>query len=48
MDIKQLLEKYAHGERDFRGAILIGIQLNGVDLSSVDLSGANLINADLQ
>jgi len=45
MDIKQLVEKYTNGERDFRGAILIGVQLNGVDLSSIDLSGANLINA---
>jgi hypothetical protein len=46
--VKELLEKYAAGERNFRGANLIGADLGGADLRGADLRGANLSWADLR
>lgn len=57
MEAKELLEKYAEGERKFRSEKLIGANLTGAklveinlykaDLKEIDLSGANLTNANL-
>ena len=57
MDAKELLDRYAKGERIFTGINLIGAELNeaslsfanlrGADLVGVDLSGADLSGADL-
>ena len=54
---KELLERYASGERDFRGAnfsganlidaILIGADLSGADFTGANFGGAILIGADL-
>jgi len=49
---KELIEKYAAGDRDFaltdlRGANLRGADLGSADLRSADLSNANLSNANL-
>ena len=42
MDVEELLEKYAAGERDFPGVDLSEANLRGVNLSGVNLSQANL------
>jgi uncharacterized protein YjbI with pentapeptide repeats len=48
MEADELLERYARGERDFRGVELIGDKyLEGADLSNANLSGANLRGAFL-
>ena len=52
MDSKELLERYAAGERKFRGANLGGADLGGANLGGAylrgaDLGGANLGGADL-
>lgn len=52
MTPKELLEKYAAGERDFRGVdlgdeILSWLNLRGADLRGANLSGANLNWSDL-
>ncbi len=52
MDVSELLERYAVGERDFSGlnldnANLSGADLSGVNLCQADLSSANLCEADL-
>jgi 2-iminobutanoate/2-iminopropanoate deaminase len=39
MDAKELLERYAAGQRDFKNA-----QLSGIDLKGADLSEINLLN----
>ncbi len=33
MDVEELLERYAAGERDFSGIDLSGDELNGINLS---------------
>ncbi|MHC5830121.1 MAG: pentapeptide repeat-containing protein, partial [Nostoc sp.] len=38
MDIEELLERYAAGERDFRDVDLSHSDLTGVNLSGIDLS----------
>jgi hypothetical protein len=43
----ELLERYAAGKRDFRGANLWGANLRRADLSGADLSGADLSQASL-
>ena len=48
MDGRELLERYASGERGFDGADLRGAQLAGVNLSGVSLRGADLRGASLQ
>jgi uncharacterized protein YjbI with pentapeptide repeats len=47
LDRSELLERYAKGERDFRGAELRGADLRGVNLREVDLSVAKLSTANL-
>ncbi|MBD1924653.1 pentapeptide repeat-containing protein [Microcoleus sp. FACHB-831] len=57
MDAKELLRRYAAGERNFARikfssqslceADLSGINLSGADLGALDLSRANLSNANL-
>lgn len=52
MDGAQLKAQYKNGERNFRGAVLPGVnlvwvELKGVDLRGADLSHANLSGADL-
>jgi Pentapeptide repeats (8 copies) len=52
MDGAQLKAQYKDGERNFRGAVLPGVnlvwvELKGVDLRGADLSHANLSGADL-
>lgn len=42
MDVKEFLELYAAGERDF-----IGVDLSEASLRGEDLGGANLSNANL-
>ncbi|MEO1094506.1 MAG: pentapeptide repeat-containing protein [Cyanobacteria bacterium J06638_28] len=42
---KTVLQLYAAGERDFRGAILRGCNFRGADLSGADLSGADIRSA---
>ena len=39
---KQILQRYAAGERDFRGAILNGCNFSGANLSGADFSGAQI------
>jgi hypothetical protein len=45
---KELLERYAAGERVFHGAQLAGANLKWADLTRATLYGANLSNADLR
>ncbi|MBD2356082.1 pentapeptide repeat-containing protein [Tolypothrix sp. FACHB-123] len=47
MDAKEVLRRYAAGERNFRQADWRGINLAKAILSGVDLTGAHLHNADL-
>jgi uncharacterized protein YjbI with pentapeptide repeats len=52
MDVSELLERYAEGERFFcdvslRDANLSGVELWGAKLRNANLSGANLTNANL-
>ncbi|WP_413162395.1 Rid family detoxifying hydrolase [Capilliphycus salinus ALCB114379] len=47
MDAKELLEKYAQGERDFQGVELKGVNLNGANLSEINLKDADLTGAKL-
>jgi len=42
-----LLSRYAAGERDFRGAVLSGVNLSTAQLAGINLSGADLRRADL-
>jgi uncharacterized protein YjbI with pentapeptide repeats len=44
----QLLDRYRHGERDFRGARLRGARLRWADLKGADLGEADLEGADLE
>ncbi len=44
---EELLERYAAGERDFRGAELIGENMGGAILARVNLGGALLRDANL-
>ncbi len=39
---KQILQRYAAGERNFRGAILNGCNFSGTNLSGADFSGAKI------
>ena len=43
----ELLERYAAGERNFKGGDLIGTSLKGTNLSGANLNGANLDGANL-
>ena len=50
---EELLERYAQGERDFRGSVIHDADLGGaalprVDLSDSDFSGCDLSGADLR
>jgi len=47
MDAKELLRRYAAGERDFHTADLSGAHLHKVDLSGAGLKKAILSEADL-
>ena len=47
MNATELIQKYASGERDFRGACLCGADLFGANLFGADLRGADLRGADL-
>lgn len=52
MDADELIERYAHGERDFRGIMLRDAELaetslSHADLRDADLTGVNLCSADL-
>ena len=47
MTLKELLEKYAAGERDFRGVDLSEEVLSWLNLRGADLRGANLSRANL-
>ena len=47
MTAEQLLEAYAAGERDFRGADLFGADLRSAHLNGADLRGAFLRDANL-
>ena len=42
MRASEIVNKYAHGERNFQGANLRGLSFKGKDLSGADLSGADL------
>lgn len=44
---KELLERYAAGERNFRGVNLVRADLEGADLTRANLRAVNLSNADL-
>ncbi|MCS7225641.1 MAG: pentapeptide repeat-containing protein [Gloeomargarita sp. SKYB31] len=44
---RQLLQRYAAGERDFSGINLIGCNLQGANLEGINLSRADLMLADL-
>jgi hypothetical protein len=53
MKAKELLQQYAQGERNFRGANLQGLSLHGKDLSGADFTrsdirGTDFTNANLQ
>ena len=48
MTASELLQVYARGKRDFRGANLIGAYLCWANLREANLSGANLSGANLQ
>ena len=48
MDTKELLDRYAKGERDFREAYLRGAYLQEANLQEANLRGAYLRGADLQ
>lgn len=47
MDAKELLARYASGERNFRGLWLSGADLSYAKLSGADLAGARLVGARL-
>ncbi len=47
MDIKELKERYAAGERDFAGVDLSRLSMISIDLSGADFSNANLHRANL-
>ncbi len=52
MEATELLDRYAHGERDFCGALLRGADLSEANLTAArfrdaDFSGACLCGADL-
>jgi uncharacterized protein YjbI with pentapeptide repeats len=47
LSAEELLERYASGERDFRGVSLRGTSLVGADLRECRMSGSDLSNADL-
>lgn len=47
LDASELLERYAKGERDFRGADLLGAVLKEVELPEANLGGADLGGANL-
>jgi Domain of unknown function (DUF1830)/Pentapeptide repeats (8 copies) len=45
-NVRELLDRYAAGERDFRGMSLIQANLSGYNLSEADFSQAELSGAD--
>lgn len=47
MNIKELREKYAAGERDFRAVSLVQANLSGINLSGANLSRADLSGNEL-
>lgn len=47
MQVKELLERYQQGERNFAHVDLTGASLSGANLRDIDLSGANLTGANL-
>lgn len=47
MYAKELLSRYAAGQRDFRNLNFIGANLRNVNLSGADLSGSNFAKANL-
>jgi len=48
MNTKELLSRYAAGQRDFQNLNLVAANLRNVNLSGANLSGANLAKANLQ
>jgi uncharacterized protein YjbI with pentapeptide repeats len=48
MNVKELLERYANGERNFQGANFQGADLQGANLKGANLEGANLEGAYLE
>jgi len=48
MNAKEILRRYAAGERDFRLVNLERVKLRGANLSEADFTEANLISARLQ
>jgi hypothetical protein len=48
MNIDELLNRYADGERDFGAINLHSANLTGLELSGVNLKGANLSSAQLR
>ena len=47
MTAEELLERYATGERDFKGVDLSGVDLKDAELRGINLSQANLSGTDL-
>jgi uncharacterized protein YjbI with pentapeptide repeats len=47
MQVRELLERYQKGERDFAHVDLSGASLSGVNLRDINLTGANLTEANL-
>lgn len=47
MDAKELLEKYASGQRDFRSQDLKNLVLTHANLHGIDFTGSNLSGPDL-
>ncbi|HEY9616671.1 MAG TPA: pentapeptide repeat-containing protein [Microcoleaceae cyanobacterium] len=47
MEVRDLIERYQNGERDFSYVDLSGANLSGVNLRDADLTGANLTEANL-
>ncbi|MFM6860170.1 MAG: pentapeptide repeat-containing protein [Dolichospermum sp.] len=47
MNVKELLARYATGERSFNGIVLKGANLEGVNLGGVDFGRADLRGANL-
>jgi uncharacterized protein YjbI with pentapeptide repeats len=47
MQVRDLLERYQQGERDFAHVDLSGASLSGMNLRDIDLTGANLTGANL-
>jgi uncharacterized protein YjbI with pentapeptide repeats len=47
MQLRNFLDRYRQGERDFSHVDLSGAILTGANLQNINLTGANLTNANL-